>query len=113
MDPEVLIKRLKILENEENKIKKKIGEMEGSLVKKYVKCGKEKCKTCKFGKGHGPYYYLVTYKNGKQKWKYIGKNPRKYIKLRNLNLELKRLRNEKKKILFELKRIITLMLSNI
>lgn len=43
------------------------------LVRKYQKCGK-KCKTCLEGKGHGPYYWKVTYL-GKRKylWKYIGK----------------------------------------
>ena len=31
----------------------------GSLVKRYLRCGKVECR-CHRGKGHGPYYYLMT-----------------------------------------------------
>lgn len=42
-------------------------------AQKYIKCGKEGCKKCSFGEGHGPYWYRYYWSNGKQKWKYIGK----------------------------------------
>lgn len=47
----------------------------GTLVRKFQKCGK-KCRTCREGKGHGPYWWAVTYdKTTKtQRWKYYGKN---------------------------------------
>ncbi len=31
----------------------------GSLVKRYLHCGKSECR-CHQGRGHGPYYYLMT-----------------------------------------------------
>lgn len=31
----------------------------GSLVKRYLPCGKAECR-CHQGQGHGPYYYLMT-----------------------------------------------------
>jgi len=40
----------------------------GCIVIKMVRCGKEGCSSCP----HGPYAYLVTKKDGKQTWKYLG-----------------------------------------
>ena len=108
-----VVKKLKELEAKERKLKVLSNKIQGSIVKKYVRCGKEKCKTCKFGKGHGPYYYLVTYENGKQKWKYMGKTMEKINKSRKLNLELRKIRKEKKKLLIELKKIVNTMLKQI
>ena len=31
----------------------------GSVVKRYLRCGKSECR-CHQGQGHGPYYYLMT-----------------------------------------------------
>ena len=31
----------------------------GSVVKRYLRCGKSECH-CHQGQGHGPYYYLMT-----------------------------------------------------
>ena len=47
----------------------------GTLVRKWQKCGKARCKTCQEGKGHGPYLWRVIYdkENKKQIWKYEGK----------------------------------------
>jgi len=69
---ERLKKRLKELEEEERKLLDELSELglpRGSIVAKYVKCGKEGCRKCP----HGPYYYLVWKEGGKTKWKYIGK----------------------------------------
>ena len=37
-------------------------------------CGKERCKKCEKGEGHGPYWYAYRWENGKTKKKYIGKS---------------------------------------
>lgn len=44
--------------------------LQGSLVEKYVKCGKERCR-CKEGRGHGPAFYLSFREEGTTKLIYI------------------------------------------
>ncbi len=38
-----------------------------------VFCGKERCKKCAKGEGHGPYWYCYWWEDGKTRKKYIGK----------------------------------------
>jgi len=51
---------------------------DGTLVRKYQKCGKKNCK-CQQGKLHGPYWWRVKYVRksesgkGHHRWKYVGK----------------------------------------
>jgi hypothetical protein len=45
-----------------------------TLQLEYVRCGKERCKTCNAGKGHGPYWYGYARIGGKVKSHYIGKD---------------------------------------
>ena len=45
----------------------------GTLRLERVKCGKDRCKKCKAGEGHGPYWYLYVRRNGKLTSRYIGK----------------------------------------
>ncbi len=45
----------------------------GTLRLERVKCGKERCKKCKEGEGHGPYWYLYYRRNGKLTSRYVGK----------------------------------------
>ena len=45
----------------------------GTLRLEMVKCGKDQCKKCERGEGHGPYWYLYFRCNGKLISKYIGK----------------------------------------
>ena len=46
-------------------------ELNGTLVMKYVKCGRPNCE-CQRGKPHGKYAYIkTTDENGKQTFKYI------------------------------------------
>ena len=45
----------------------------GTLRLEMVKCGKERCKKCERGEGHGPYWYLYFRHNGKLTSRYIGK----------------------------------------
>lgn len=55
---------------------------EGQTVRLYlIDCGKDKCKKCRRGPSHGPYWYGFK-KNaaGKQVSKYIGKNLHKKVK---------------------------------
>jgi hypothetical protein len=45
----------------------------GTLRLEMVKCGKDRCKKCERGEGHGPYWYLYFRRNGKLASRYIGK----------------------------------------
>jgi len=46
----------------------------GRLYKQEVAlCGKERCKKCERGDGHGPYWYAYWWEGGKTRKKYIGK----------------------------------------
>src|SRR5437870_3774736 len=38
----------------------------------YTRCGKERCRKCKEGTGHGPYWYAYWSENGRTISKYIG-----------------------------------------
>lgn len=53
-------------------------DSQGTLVRKWQRCGK-KCRTCREGKGHGPYLWRVFYdkETKSQKWKYVGKDGKK------------------------------------
>ena len=45
----------------------------GTLRSERVKCGKERCRKCREGPAHGPYWYLYFRRNGKLTSRYIGK----------------------------------------
>jgi hypothetical protein len=45
----------------------------GTLRLEMVKCGKDRCKKCERGEGHGPYWYLYFRRNVKLVSRYIGK----------------------------------------
>jgi len=47
--------------------------LQGSVIEKYVKCGKENCH-CAEGQGHGPAYYLSFKEEGVTKLIYIPHN---------------------------------------
>src|SRR5450759_1884848 len=38
----------------------------------YTRCGKERCRKCKEGVGHGPYWYAYWSENGRTISKYVG-----------------------------------------
>ena len=38
----------------------------------YTRCGKERCRKCREGSGHGPYWYAYWSENGRTISKYIG-----------------------------------------
>src|ERR1700694_925797 len=41
----------------------------------FTRCGKQRCRKCKEGAGHGPYWYAYWSENGRTISKYIGKYP--------------------------------------
>jgi hypothetical protein len=46
----------------------------GYLRQEYAKCGKERCKKCSEGQGHGPYWFRYVYKKGGgHRREYVGK----------------------------------------
>jgi hypothetical protein len=45
----------------------------GTLRLELVRCGKQRCKKCERGEGHGPYWYLYFRHNGKLTSRYVGK----------------------------------------
>jgi hypothetical protein len=44
----------------------------GTLRLERVKCGKERCRKCREGPAHGPYWYLYFRRHGKLTSRYIG-----------------------------------------
>ena len=40
----------------------------------YRRCGKPACRTCREGKGHGPYWYGYFREGGKLRSRYVGKS---------------------------------------
>ena len=95
-------RRLKELEEEEKRLIEELSELglsKGSIVAKYVKCGKEGCKSCP----HGPYYYLVYKEGGKTRWKYLGKvvdamETEKRKKAKAIIQRLREIQREKRKL---------------
>lgn len=51
----------------------KAGMIQGSLLERYLPCGKEGCK-CEKGEKHGPFYYFTYFESGKHKIIYIPKD---------------------------------------
>ena len=49
------------------------GRVEPTYRQEYVRCGKERCKKCADGPGHGPYWYAYWSKGGRTHKQYIGK----------------------------------------
>lgn len=62
-----------------NLLNRDIGMIQGSLVERYVACGKEECK-CKEGETHGPFYYLTYTEAGKRKNLYVPKGKVEEVK---------------------------------
>jgi len=93
-------RRLKELEEEEKELLeelKELGGYKGSVVAKYVYCGK--CSRCP----HGPYYYLVYKEGGKTKWKYLGKEvPKEFRNVKRakeISRRLREIEKEKRELL--------------
>src|SRR5712692_5983288 len=41
----------------------------------FTRCGKQRCRKCREGAGHGPYWYAYWSENGRTVSKYIGIHP--------------------------------------
>jgi len=75
-----MMEKIEEIEKEIELLRKRLEELEkeipgisrGTVVEKYIRCGKSWCKNCP----HGPYYYLAVKENGKVKTKYLGADKR-------------------------------------
>ena len=47
----------------------------------FTRCGKQRCRKCKEGAGHGPYWYAYWSENGRTISKYIGIHPPSDLKI--------------------------------
>ncbi len=47
----------------------------------FTRCGKERCRKCRDGLGHGPYWYAYWSENGRTVSKYIGIHPPQEVEL--------------------------------
>ena len=78
-------------------------ELKGTIVYKYIKCGKKNC-ICTKGFLHGPYPHLQWWDKGKIKTKYLNKNNvskykeelEKNNRKREIEKEIKNLQEQKK-----------------
>lgn len=52
---------------------KSVKARDGVYKLEFTRCNKERCKKCKEGKGHGPYWYRYWWEGGKTRKKYVGK----------------------------------------
>ena len=48
----------------------KILPLDGSLSRRYVRCGRKNCR-CQNGNLHGPYVYVRVYRGGERRWQYV------------------------------------------
>jgi len=48
----------------------------------FTRCGKERCRKCKEGPGHGPYWYAYWSVNGRTVSKYIGIHPPENVEIK-------------------------------
>ncbi|WDL97945.1 DUF6788 family protein [Alicyclobacillus sp. ALC3] len=65
-----------------------------SVVAQYRKCGKNGCKVCAEGRGHGPYYYGTKTVDGRRVSRYFGKNAPGEDTQENTSAEMATLRSE-------------------
>jgi hypothetical protein len=52
---------------------KSVKAADGVYRQEFTRCNNERCKKCREGKGHGPYWYRYWWEDGKTRKKYIGK----------------------------------------
>ncbi len=63
----------------ESLLSRDIGMVRGSLIERYLLCGKEGCK-CQKGERHGPFYSLTFTEGDKRKNIYVPKGKMKEVK---------------------------------
>lgn len=72
-----------ILMRERKKLEERVlrarPQMEGSLIKRFTRCGRPGCR-CMKGQPHGPFWYLSRRIEGKTRYTYIPKDRAKEVK---------------------------------
>jgi hypothetical protein len=48
----------------------KILPLDGSVSRRYIRCGRKNCR-CQNGELHGPYVYVQVYRGGERRWQYV------------------------------------------
>ncbi|MEW5867560.1 MAG: DUF6788 family protein, partial [Bacillota bacterium] len=67
-------------------------QMEGSLIKRFTRCGRPGCR-CMKGQPHGPFWYLSRRIEGKTRYTYIPKDRAKEVKtLIDRSIEIRKAR---------------------
>ena len=67
---------------------KSIKAADGVYKQEFTRCNKERCKKCREGEGHGPYWYRYWWEDGKTRKKYVGKELPPHIHPDNLTEDL-------------------------
>ena len=85
-----------ILMRERKKLEERVlrarPQMEGSLIKRFTRCGRPGCR-CMKGQPHGPFWYLSRRIEGKTRYTYIPKDKAKEVKtLIDRSIEIRKAR---------------------
>lgn len=81
-------------------------ELTGTVISKYVRCGRPNCGCCAAGYYHGPNLYYRHYEDGELKDKYLGKKIRdEYIRKTEANKKYREVEREAREIRIELMRL--------
>ena len=81
-------------------------ELTGSVISKYVRCGRPNCALCSAGFYHGPNLYYRYYEDGELKDKYLGKKIKdEYIYKTEANKKYREVEREISKIKIEILRL--------
>lgn len=81
-------------------------EMTGTVISKYVRCGRLNCALCAAGFYHGPNLYYRYYEDGELKDKYLGKKIKdEYIHKSEANKKYREVEKEAKEIEMEIRRL--------
>lgn len=81
-------------------------ELTGTVISKYVRCGRLNCALCAAGFYHGPNLYYRYYEDGELKDKYLGKKIKdEYIHKSEANKKYREVEKEAKEIELEIKRL--------
>lgn len=85
-----------ILMRERKKLEERVlrarPQMEGSLIKRFTRCGRPGCR-CMKGQPHGPFWYLSRRIEGKTRYTYIPKDRAKEVKtLIDRSIEIRKAR---------------------
>lgn len=81
-------------------------ELTGTVISKYVRCGRPNCACCAAGFYHGPNLYYRYYEDGELKDKYLGKKIKdEYIHKSEANKKYREVEKEAKDTRLEIMRL--------